>query len=488
MRIRTPIAVGFAIVVGLGAAQSPPPNTSKINSSQPDSLPSAPAPTWEPDFRLVYESDTRAYYRPCGCSQNSAGGLSRRVALLKDERAQPAPVLLCTAGDFYGTADVFNEAKSRFVARMLGEMGYDAIGVGEMDLNFGLNTLVADAREYKLPLVCANLAAAGDSLRVRDGGPAAATADRLGSAFPPYRIVTKKGTRFGFLGLISPSTKVKPSPSDVPSEAVNYSISDPVVAAQSVVPELRASCDVVIVLAHMGQEEAARLAQAVPGIDLVVMGHDPTGRPLGIPEKVGSAYLLRATSQGQNIGELSLKLGADRRLAEVHNRLHVLDATYPDDPAMTKKIAGFEEENKKIQKELFARQQVRGSSADAFGGRYLGVGACQSCHVDAFNVYEHTRHAHAYATLASQFVHRDTNCVGCHVTGFEDEGGFAGVRMRGATVDLIDVQCEACHGPASNHSRDGSYRASAVQSCVKCHTPNDDPDFDFATDWPKIAH
>ena len=71
---------------------------------------------------------------------------------------------------------------------------------------------------------------------------------------------------------------------------------------------------------------------------------------------------------------------------------------------------------------------------------------------------------------------------------FEDEGGFAGVRMRGAEVDLIDVQCEACHGPASNHARDGSYRASAIQSYVKCHTPNDDPDFDFATDWPKIAH
>jgi hypothetical protein len=33
----------------LGAAQAPDP-----------------APGWDPTVRLVYESDTRAYYRPCG--------------------------------------------------------------------------------------------------------------------------------------------------------------------------------------------------------------------------------------------------------------------------------------------------------------------------------------------------------------------------------------------------------------------------------------
>jgi mono/diheme cytochrome c family protein len=60
--------------------------------------------------------------------------------------------------------------------------------------------------------------------------------------------------------------------------------------------------------------------------------------------------------------------------------------------------------------------------------------------------------------------------------------------MRGAPVDLTDVQCEACHGPGAEHTRDGSYRARAREACVKCHTPNDDPDFNFEKDWPLIAH
>jgi len=155
---------------------------------------------------------------------------------------------------------------------------------------------------------------------------------------------------------------------------------------------------------------------------------------------------------------------------------------------MAKRVEQFDVENRKLQKELFAKQQVQGDNPEASHGPYLGVGACQTCHAEAFDVYTHTRHAHAYSTLASQFVHRDTNCVGCHVTGFNEPGGFEGVRVRGASVDLIDVQCEACHGPGVNHARDGSYRATAIQSCTKCHTPNDDPDFDFATDWPKIQH
>ena len=45
---RLTLAAALVAVV-FGSAQAPPP---------------APAP--EPDARLVYESDTRAYYRPCG--------------------------------------------------------------------------------------------------------------------------------------------------------------------------------------------------------------------------------------------------------------------------------------------------------------------------------------------------------------------------------------------------------------------------------------
>jgi hypothetical protein len=394
---------------------------------------------------------------------------------------------LCTAGDFYGSADVFNEAKSHFVARMMGELGYDAVGIGEMDLNFGLGALSKDARAYKLPVVCANLIARVDSVKVRGEGKEYAAADRLGTAFAPWRIVEKEGIRIGFIGVLSPAAKL-PRASVSSIDALTYSLEDPVAAVKGVLPEVRAQCDVVVVLAHMDQIEAQHFAEAVPGIDLMVLGHDAAGRPLGEPIVTGGTKILRATHQGQNIGQMDITLTSQRTIDEARNRIHVLSGAYPDDPEMTKRLDEFDAENRKVQKELYAREQLKGASGDEAGTRYLGVGTCQGCHAAEFEVYTKTAHARAFATLASEFVHRDTNCVGCHVTGYGDQGGFGGIRMRGTAVDLVDVQCEACHGPGAEHSRDGAYASRARDACVRCHTPNDDPDFDFDTDWPKIAH
>jgi mono/diheme cytochrome c family protein len=406
---------------------------------------------------------------------------------MKKLRSDNIPLLACTAGDFYGTADVFSEAKSHFVARMMKELGYDAIGVGEMDLNFGLGALVKDARAYQLPIVCANLTARVDSVRIRGAGAESKAADRLGTAFSPYHIVTRAGARFGFVGLLSPATKTRAATA-ASVEALTYTIGDAIEAAKVIVPDVRPLCDVLVVLAHMDENEARRLATEVPGIDIVVLGHDPAGRPLGEQIVVGTTHIVRATAQGQYVGQLDIKLAGDHHLADARNQLHSLSAAYPDDPDMNKLLDAFDQENRKIQKDLYAREQLKGAGDNSFGTRYVGLGTCQSCHEDAFNVYMTTRHAHAYETLSSEFVNRDTNCVGCHVTGYGEEGGFGGMRMRGAMVDLVDVQCEACHGPGAEHTRDGSYAARAKEACVRCHTPNDDPNFDYDTYWPRIAH
>jgi hypothetical protein len=258
--------------------------------------------------------------------------------------------------------------------------------------------------------------------------------------------------------------------------------------AEVVIPEASEACDVLVLLAHMDRHELDALLPDFPEVDIAVLGHDSKSVAIGTPERVGDAFVLKATSQGQNIGHLKLTLDADAGIADVNNSIHFLKETYEDDPGVIAMLEEFEVENRKLQKVLFAKSQLRSSRENQPSNRYLGLGSCQSCHQDAFEVYMDTRHAHAYSTLSEQFVHRDTNCVGCHVTGWNDRGGFGGIRYRGAQTDLIDVQCEACHGPGSMHNRDGSYRARALDSCVRCHTENDDPDFDFDKDWAKIAH
>ena len=395
-------------------------------------------------------------------------------------------MLLCSAGDFYGTADVFNEPKSHFIAELMGVLEYDAIGVGEMELNYGLDALVQDVEDNGLNITCANIVAKGDRK------PGEGAAERFNTVFPPYLVAERDDVRFGFVALLSPNTKLRrgrQAGEFEAVEAITYVITDPREKGPEILAEARRSCDILILLAHMDQRELETILPQLPPVDLVVLGHD--SRTGGLPEaiQIAETPVVKATSQGQHIGHLEFGVDYDGGLADLDNEVLLLNAEYEDDSGIIALIEDFEAENRKKQKLLFAKEQLKASrNAGASNDVYLGVGACQQCHIEAFEVYTRTGHASAYATLAEQFVHRDSNCVGCHVVGYQEPGGFTGMRYRNTEVDLVDVQCEACHGPGSEHVRDGSYKARAKESCVRCHTPNEDPDFDFATDWPKITH
>ena len=63
-------------------------------------------------------------------------------------------------------------------------------------------------------------------------------------------------------------------------------------------------------------------------------------------------------------------------------------------------------------------------------------------------MWDKTRHAHAYETLATQFKEYNLDCVSCHVTGYEQPGGSSVTHVD----KLNDVQCEFCHGPSSRHA------------------------------------
>jgi hypothetical protein len=113
--------------------------------------------------------------------------------------------------------------------------------------------------------------------------------------------------------------------------------------------------------------------------------------------------------------------------------------------------------------------------------------ACSSCHAGARQVWNGTSHAHAYAVLSSQFKEYNLECVGCHVTGYEQPGG--------STVTHVDklenVQCEICHGPGSKHVDSPSDSTLIVSrpgtsTCLSCHHPPHVEEFDAVAKMKEI--
>lgn len=396
-------------------------------------------------------------------------------------------MLLLSAGDAYGGKDVYNQPKCRFIARMMNRFGYDAVALGEADLAFGLEAIVADDREFGMNVISANVFRKTAAGAAADPRPSPKKSDGADTAFPPYRVIEREGLRFGVIAVLSPalkSEKALTGEGDV--EALTYVVKAPRPILAGLVPTVRKKADFVILLAHMSKTELEETIAGIAGIDMVILGHSAKPQVTAEPTSVENTPVYMASHQGQYLGRAVFSFDGRKRITGSTNEIRLLDSAVKDDPETIRLVKEFEEENRRLQKELFVKAELQTET----GGpeTYLGLGNCQRCHSSEFDSYTQTRHAAAYATLSAVFMQRDSGCIPCHSTGYGEPGGFGGIRTRGARVDLVDVQCEACHGPGSAHSRDGAYRASARESCAGCHTAEQDPEFDFERAWEKIAH
>jgi predicted CXXCH cytochrome family protein len=112
---------------------------------------------------------------------------------------------------------------------------------------------------------------------------------------------------------------------------------------------------------------------------------------------------------------------------------------------------------------------------------YVGWKQCETCHTDVTGYWQNTRHAKAIESLKKSKQETLPACVKCHVTGYEQDGGFIDNEL---TPEMAGVQCEVCHGPGSEHvagpSQKNIVKEAGAASCRQCHTEGQDPKFDYA--------
>jgi hypothetical protein len=258
---------------------------------------------------------------------------------------------------------------------------------------------------------------------------------------------------------------------------------DPENAAQSQVTALRnKGAQVVVLLAQMGRAGGEDLVSTVPRIDVVVLGHDVPVYELG--RRIGGTMASYAGEQGQHLGVLRVALASNGKVADATCSVASLGPDVREQPVMFKAVKAFEDAyNERMRvEERSARLDVEDDPVDHFVGEQV----CARCHATESQQWRTTAHSLAWETL--QRVKKDATpeCIPCHVVGYRKAGGFeTGVR----SPQLVNVQCENCHGMGTQHGDDWLERQKVDEgTCRTCHNQERDPEFDFAAKFPLIVH
>lgn len=216
--------------------------------------------------------------------------LTRIAALVKQIKAEVAKeggyCLYLDGGDSEDTVLLESSlTKGAFMGTVLRAAGCDMMALGNsIPLRYGTEVLAVEAGNFGKDILCANLAN-GDGSRI-DG-------------LVPCRLMQLGKVKLAVTGLTAPLAGY--------ATIFNLKISLPVEVMPGLLGELRAQGPrLVIALNHIASVEDIKLAEAVPGIDLIIGGHDH--KVLHPPLQVNGCLIAQAGEHGKFLGRIDLDI------------------------------------------------------------------------------------------------------------------------------------------------------------------------------------
>ena len=244
--------------------------------------------------------------------------MARRATVIKQTRQEEVrTVLVLDAGDALLGHPLSLQTEGAAIVEAMNAMGYDAMAVGQLDLAKGVDALLRRAEEARFAILSCNLVHKG-------------TREPL---LPSSTVIERDGVRYGILGVTEPEAVQSPGVAD------EAEVLDPIEAVRGALPDLQARSDVVIVLSHLGLELDHALAQAVPGIDIIVGGRDRS--LMRAPEIEGNTVIVQNGYDGEFLGRLDVTVNEDGTLSGPLVGLIALTPDYTEDPELAALVARY---------------------------------------------------------------------------------------------------------------------------------------------------
>jgi 2',3'-cyclic-nucleotide 2'-phosphodiesterase/3'-nucleotidase len=299
-------------------------------------------------FNWDYFKDT-AYADAAG-NKIGIAQASTLIKAMREERGA-ASTLTIDAGDtiqgpplayYFAKIRPISETVTHPMALAMNAVGYDAVGLGNHEFNYGIPLLRTWEKQLDFPLLGAN---------VHD----AATGERAFTPFVLKRVKTDNGwLTAGLVGFVTPGCALW----DRDNVQGKLDFNGIVEEAKTVIPQMKAAgADVVIVSSHSGatpgssygdalpfaENVSTELAQQVPGIDAILVGH----AHVEIPERfvtnlsTGKEVLLTEPLKwGMRVSVMDHQLARDKgQWTVISASSHLLNAaTAEADPAVVRAV------------------------------------------------------------------------------------------------------------------------------------------------------
>ncbi len=274
------------------------------------------------------------------------GGAAELMTLVEQIREREAkagnPVFLFDTGDMF-TGMLSKLTKGEALMEMMHTMGYDALGIGNHEFDYGWENFRKQMFRVSFPCLGANIFYKGTEIPFS----------------PPHTILERNGIRIGVIGIIGQDAKSVVLPSFV----TELDFRDPAPYIRRSIEELEPDVDLIVVLAHQGhtgpmQTDAEahpevqrdfdadiELCSKVPGIDVFVGGHAHRGIEVPYAHPDNRSIIVQTYGYGTRLGYLRVKVDMESEEVVSHQGelLKVWSDKLTPSPVMTAKMDVYKE-------------------------------------------------------------------------------------------------------------------------------------------------
>ena len=426
--------------------------------------PAAPKPQ---TVSFLFTGDVRGRLVPCGCFTGQLGGLTRIATFFGPATGDQVRV---DVGDaLAGTAD-YERIQYGYIQQAFARLGYEALNVGHREAALSAEELRGLKAKAPVPMLSANL------LDRASGAP----------IFDTHRIIVRQGWRIALVGVMDARGIGETLGEGLAIEA-------PEVTLGKVLPRLKDQADFIVLLAFTDEAGMSALAKQFYEIDVILGGK--VRQPSQQIVKENRALILATTNESRAVGVLETKLVAPHRQEMIRGEVVLVSDQIPQDATIAALATQYRDEVRRtklaiddpatLQEDMVPGVQARST--------FAGTQSCTSCHPQAMQAWAKSGHARAFHTLLETKADADPNCLPCHTVGFGKPSGY---RRELAGAKLVDVGCESCHGPGSQHVAERlaggeittRFRPIGAGDCQKCHHGEFSRPFAWDEFWPHVKH